>query len=802
MAMVSIRLPKSAEYDPASAVGLVNSLHSSYSDDAIFYWVVGWKGGTWWIVEVSNDGFSAESASTIVHSFYPMAELSDGFDILPEQTPVHAVRAFFEVDMNQWYYFPTRTAYDLKGTNDPLSALSMALDDVRDDEVFGYNLSLTGSSNHTAEMIDELMMQTRRERGDYIHPNRVDGFVDGFFEGRRIGKELNKLVSRYTQTDERIFRAKLSQPLQIMVVSVYAYGSDLERLKQKVQAIGTPVYQFCLPSIHRFSKIAVESLMCKTEDEVFQALPPMTVHRLLNEPVPEPPKKKNEQPKMRRIEYLQVSLTSAELAAFWHLPHKDLEGSRIHWLKSAQIPLPQAMKSMTPDEGVLMGVNRIGGKELPTYLPHDGRDRHAAIIGKSGTGKSSLMLRLINEDIAMGRGLCVLDPHGSLVKDIIRYSIPPEREGDVVILDVANHLDGVRYPPPLNPLARSVGGDATYTVVVNMVMNVFEKAYPGFSETQMGYILKNCLYTLEHENTPNLFDAQRLFRDPHYRARMVDKLVNLSTRDFWRTFTKQSANNLEKAWFPLQRRLSGFFDSNEALAITCHPKPLSMRDLMRDNKIVLVSLGSSGFIGESERRLLGAAVVSQVQMAAMTGIIPEGRLFMLYIDEAQNFVSSALPQILSEARKFHLSLHLANQYFKQLTGDTLDAIEGNIGTMFAFEVGESDAGDLKIFMGEKFTTDDLAKMGNYRAAVTTRYRNERQPPFSLETLPPPGHGVGNVTACETEYRIREKSIRSYTPMTEAEVIGAILKRLDELPVSEDDDGDFYEQPPTDQPKEE
>lgn len=801
---IDIQLPRGSEYSPQAATALLTALNARYAETYQEYVIEATSFGIFWSLCVGDDSFTLETAQSLINSYYPNAVVSATGYAMPEVFPIHQVRAWLTpppfVDYD--FFAPYLSASEVV-KHDPLTLISQAMDDLSEGEAAGYFIaSIATRGPEDKEFADFLMTATRRELKMTPHDYHTPDMAGAFVKGWQQGKWLNERVPKFHENDERIFRAKLARTRPLVAICVYCYAQSLEKARNKVASLLIPLESYKRTNFRQFGEPERRENLFEDADHAWKGHPRYIVGNWFDEPDPPAPKKKGEPRQLLTRERFQLDMTEAELAAFWHLPHSDMVASKITWIKSAQVPLPPAMKSMPAEHGVLMGVNRTGGQEANVYLPHEGRDRHAAIIGKSGTGKSSLMLRLIHEDIAMGRGVCVLDPHGDLVRDTLRYSIPPEREGDVVILDIANELDGVRYPPPLNPLARSVGGDLRYSEVVNRVMNVFEKGYPGFSETQMGYILKNCLYTLEHENTPNLFDAQRLFRDPHYRASMVDKLTNIATRDFWRTFSKQSATNLEKAWFPLQRRLAGFFDSNETLAISCHPKPISLPDMMRQSKIVLVSLGGSGgTIGDAERQLLGAAVVSQVQMAAMSGAIAQ-KPFMLYIDEAQNFVSSALPKILSEARKYGLALHLANQYFKQLAGDTLDAIEGNIGTMFAFEVGEKDAKDLDIFMGEKFTTDDLAKMGNYRAAVTTRYQNERQPPFSLETLPPPGHGIDEATGEATERRIRENSIKNYTPMTEDEVIAAILKRLDELPVSEDDDGDFYEQPPTDQPKEE
>ena len=207
----------------------------------------------------------------------------------------------------------------------------------------------------------------------------------------------------------------------------------------------------------------------------------------------------------------------------------------------------------------------------------------------------------------------------------------------------------------------------------------------------------------------------------------------------------------------------------------CHPDPLDIAARMAQNKIILVSLrASEAKVPLTERVLLGAGLVAQIQMAALAGVIQNGPYF-LYIDETQYFVTSALDQMLSEARKRGLGLVLTNQYLKQLAGNTLNAVMGNVGAMISFEVGEPDAKAVASYVKPDFTAADLVSLGNYKAAVTMRFEGERQPAFSLETVAPP-RSQDQTTAGEAEERIRKKSIQNYTPKSHQEVVDWLSAR--------------------------
>jgi hypothetical protein len=456
----------------------------------------------------------------------------------------------------------------------------------------------------------------------------------------------------------------------------------------------------------------------------------------------------------------RLILEPRELASLWHLPYRGFTAPTIAWLSGRQTPLPVQLKENCQD--VCLGENCYAGQSTAVFMRNANRAEHMIIFGKTGMGKSTLLHNLVHQDIAQGRGVAVVDPHGNLVRDILRVSIPPEREKDVVVWDLAD----TQYPPPLNLLAVPVQYDRAQAIT--QVMGIFEKIYGDFGTTRMAYTLSMALSTLLADETPTLLDVGRLFRDDAYRWKLVDKLDNPDIEAFWEDFERRTLRDQDELVLPILRRLNAFTGSPVLRPILCHPQNLDVASLIGQDKIILISLQEAeGMqLPPHSQRLLGAVLVSQFQLSVRAGAAR--RQSYLYIDEAQNFVTTAIPEIFNEARKRNLSLTLSNQFLRQLTGDTMDAIMGNVGAMVVFQCGEPDARAVASYMKPNFAVDDLVQLDKYQASVFMRFETQQLPAFSLNTRPAPG-SQGSSVAAEAEERIRRLSRECYTPETREEV---------------------------------
>ena len=423
-------------------------------------------------------------------------------------------------------------------------------------------------------------------------------------------------------------------------------------------------------------------------------------------------------------------LTPAELASLWHLPDERFSAKRIAW---AGIPVPDEVTSGGEDR-VCLGQAAGIGTAQPIYVSMADRAYHLSIMGKTGTGKSTLMHNLIHQDIAAGRGVVVIDPHGKLIDDIVRTSIPDERHDDLILLE----LGQIEHPVPLNPFRIPLG--VTPETAFNFVYWVMRKLYESVWRDRMDYVFRNTVQTLltDQEATPR--DIARLLLNADYRSRVMAKLDESawSLQEFWAWYEAQPRSEQMEIASPILTRTGVFLGNRAVELMTCYPGSLNVASLLRDQKIVLINLSGEGI--HAEVGTLGAILLAQLFIAAQTlGYLGDHELprAYLYIDEVERMVTTPIPEMFATARKFGLSLTLANQYMRQLSDATLESVLGNVGTQLVFEVGENDSRRLARLFEPEIPRETLLKLGAYHVAVRTRADGKSIAPFVMKTLPPP-----------------------------------------------------------------
>ena len=452
-------------------------------------------------------------------------------------------------------------------------------------------------------------------------------------------------------------------------------------------------------------------------------------------------------------------LSAGELAALWHLPHAGFITPEITWRPAIQVPMPAPLARNHRD--VRLGKGFYGGNEQPVWMLEADRDKHILIEGKTGQGKSTLMHHLIHQDIQAGHGVWVIDPKGQLVRDILRCSIPYWRIEDVVVIDITN----TDYPPPLNLML--IPGERNHQSA-GQIVSVLDKVYDVKAQRAEDSLIA-ALTTLWPEPTPTVRDVSRLFTDVEFRHRLLGQVEDVLSHEYWDEFERHSESKQLELASPVRHRIRHFYRNPVLYPMVCHPDSLNIADLIARQKIVLVSLWTDErMVPQSEQQLLGAALISQVQMAIMGARAPHPPVSM-YIDESQHFTTTSLDRMLAEARSFGLRLTLANQYLAQLQGKTLESVMGNVGAMVVFETGLSDARLLEPYFQPGFRAQDLLNLCAYHAAVKMRLAGQTLPAFSLQTLPPPGD-PNTEAAKAREAMIRRSSIERYTPKTRQEVL--------------------------------
>jgi len=394
---------------------------------------------------------------------------------------------------------------------------------------------------------------------------------------------------------------------------------------------------------------------------------------------------------------------------------------------------PSNDNSITP-----LGFANFRNKKVKFGIKLDDRRRHVYVIGKTGVGKSTLLENMAIADIQSGKGVAVIDPHGELAEKLLDF-IPEERLDDVIYFDPSD----MEYPIAFNPMEQ-VGTEYRH-LVASGLMGVFKKIWADAWSARMQYILNNTLLSLLEFPGATLLGILRMFSEPNYRKKIVENLQDPVIKGFWvNEFSKYSQKFETEALAAIQNKVGQFVSNPLVRNILGQAhSTINMRDLMDTSKIFIANL-SKGKIGEDNSALLGAMIITRLQLATMSrGDIEESkrRDFFLYVDEFQNFATDSFASILSEARKYRLSIVLAHQYISQLISadnntKMRDAVFGNVGTIMTFRVGAADAEFLEKEYMPEFLQNDLVNLAKYNIYAKLMIDGVSSRPFSAETLPP------------------------------------------------------------------
>jgi CxxC-x17-CxxC domain-containing protein len=363
----------------------------------------------------------------------------------------------------------------------------------------------------------------------------------------------------------------------------------------------------------------------------------------------------------------------------------------------------------------------------------DDRRRHMYLIGKTGMGKTNLMANMAIQDIQMGRGVGFVDPHGETAEALLDF-IPSSRVNDVVYFNPAD-LD---FPIAFNVMEK-VGLEYRH-LVASGLMGVFKKIWPDVWSARMEYILNNSILALLEYPGSTLLGINRMLADPEYRQKVVEKIIDPVVKAFWlQEYARYTQRYEVEATAAIQNKVGQFISAPLIRNIIGQvASKLDMREIMDQRKILIMNL-SQGRIGEDNSRLLGALLITKLQLAAMSRVdVPEERRqdFFLYVDEFQNFATESFAKILSEARKYRLDLILGHQYINQMEEEVRDAVFGNVGTLVCFRVGAEDAEVLEKEFTPEFMAQDLVNLGKYNVYLKLMIDGLASRAFSAQTLGP------------------------------------------------------------------
>ncbi len=543
---------------------------------------------------------------------------------------------------------------------------------------------------------------------------------------------------------------KLSSPLLHTTIRIVASAPTKARAEEIVQGIEAPLQQFADTAGNElvFSPISPRGI--RDFAHAFS-------YRLLGEGLP---------------------LSCLELASLAHLPRAGIHEvtPELRQEKSHVASAPLTLGN----EGVLLGVNRFRGAETKVFIKPEDRLRHLYLVGQTGTGKSVLLKNIVLQDIKSGAGVCFIDPHGTDVLDILG-SIPPERANDVIYFDPA----ATARPMGLNMLEYDPARPEQKTLVVDELLGIFKKLFGAIPES-MGpafeqYFRNAALLVMEDPASGNtLLDIARVFGDSTFRAQKLEHCQNPIVARFWRDIAEQATGEQGlQNYAPYVTSKFDSFTTNEFIRpiIAQQKSAFNFRDIMDNRKILLVNL-AKGRVGELNANLLGLVIVGKFLIAALSRADSFGKdfpPFYLHIDEFQNFATPSIGSILSEARKYKLSLTVAHQFIAQLEEGIRDAVFGNVGSLAVFRVGADDAEYLQKQFAPEFGAEDLMRVNNYQAFIKLLLDGKPARPFSIETLPFASAQIADVARMqELSYQkfgrprqeIEEEILRTLAPMQE------------------------------------
>jgi hypothetical protein len=734
-----IILPRSTEWKPTVASSFTKALYELMGQNPLMLSIIATPENVRWTIRQSDaQVFTTQSLADFVNQFYPGAQVREVE--IPDEFPFYRRYIVFSHKAKEVYdQFTPVTSHNRQ---DPLHLVAQTMNNLEPNEYLNYTLFIFNTGYLTQEEITGFLTQSAYEAGyrnsfQVINAKNLETMlvVNALNFGVKQIKDLmlrKKLVSRFDDQKTQDYLTKLQEKMANVVVALTFETPNKERLDFLTSVAGTVKALSPTSEAKLGDGVKKDALIRNIEDSAQQNFAQFLVQE-------------SEKPLDKITEFYTLPLIADELANLWHLPHNGFEGLKINWV--ANVPSQVIAKGGAGE--IPIGV--LADSNTPIALNRPDRKYHAYITGQTGMGKSTLLHNLIHRDIVDGYGVGVIDPHGALIDKILETSINANRLDDVIYLRCSDP----NYPVPLNPFRTPQGGkeSATFNTVLWIMKTIYAD---GWSETRMETVVRNILQVILADPEATPLDIQELINNDNYRRRLlksVDSKISRASKHFWQTFEDTSPSEQRSQTQSVLNRLSAFLGSSHIELLTCHPNTLDFRSLINGKKIVLVDL--QGDEVASEVSTLGAIFFAQFFLASLTlGEIPENAppRYYLYVDETQRFITTALPDIFSQARKFGLSLTLANQYIGQLDKETQAGITENVGTKFSFECSPTEAKATASLFEPTVSVQELSKLGLGRVALRTRWQGQTLDSFILKAYNRPQRSGSEVSVAEIKQR--------------------------------------------------
>jgi hypothetical protein len=421
--------------------------------------------------------------------------------------------------------------------------------------------------------------------------------------------------------------------------------------------------------------------------------------------------------------------TSDELASLYHFPNKTIETPNIQWLKAKRAAAPANM----PNNGIFIGFSKYRGQKVPVFIGENDRRRHVYIIGKTGVGKTQLLVSMLSQDINNGKGLCFIDPHGDAAEALLEF-IPPERAEDVIYFDPSN----AERPMGLNIMEAHTEEQQHFmaSAIINLMYKLYDPQRTGIVGPRFEHAVRNAMLTVMAEEGNTFIEVNRILTDPKFVNQLLPKVKDPIIRRYWTDQIAQTSDFHKSETLDYIASKFGRFVTNKSIRniIGQSKSSFDFRKVMDEGKILIINL-SKGKLGEENSSFLGLVLIPKILAAAMSRAdMPEEdrKDFFLYVDEFQNFATQDFATILSEARKYRLNLVVANQFIGQMDEEVKNAIFGNVGSIIGFRVGVTDANYLQHEFQPTFNETDFLNIERFSAYMKTNIENDPVSPFYVD----------------------------------------------------------------------
>lgn len=655
-----------------------------------------------------------------IHAQYPQAviEQVDDYNIFKPKS--YVAGGFFVFKKN--FSFPIKTYQQME--NDPLNAILNSLSKLKKDEGVAIQLLLIPINNSWRQQGKKLVKKLMQHENinTYDSTGIITKILNYFFElllngfkSTKKGEEKNNIPKQLTAQEQKTIESieqKLSKGALAANLRIIVSTDNKETTNAYLNDILNAFSQY---NIYEYGN---------SFQPAFLAWHSKLIRNFI----------------YRRFDNKKkIILNTEELASIYHFPSNYNDIPNLQWLDAKKYAPPINL----PTEGLVIGQSQYRDEIIDVKIKTDDRRRHMYIIGQTGTGKSTMMKNMMIQDINVGNGCCIIDPHGDFANDILK-NIPKHRWHDVIYFDPAD----TDRPISINML--EYNNESQKSLVVNELLAIFDKLYdlkatggPMFEQYMRNALL---LVMDDPESGMTLLEVPKVLADENFRRLKLSKCKNPTVIDFWQKEALQAGGEAALAnMVPyITSKLTPFIANDMMRPIIASQKSsFDFREIMDEKKILIVNL-SKGKLGEINSRLLGMIIVGKILIAALSraNISENSRTdFYLYIDEFQNFTTESISIILSEARKYRLNLILANQYLGQLTkhGDTSirDSVFGNVGTFISFRIGPEDAEYVVKQFEPVFNQHDLINIPKFSAYIKMIIDNTTVPAFNINTIKEP-----------------------------------------------------------------